>query len=317
MDCRKRPVIVLLLLSISALAQERPAFKVSYPFRFVAYGDMRFTDPTRADSSDPEYRRAIVAQVAEEKPDFLVLTGDLVKKGSSAADWLVWDEETKLWRQAGIHVLPVLGNHDTSGAPDALQFFSRFPELNNLHWYTVRAGNCYFIMLESEVNDPERPQWKWLVRRLRKIPRGVQYVFIVQHHPIMTRSNKRMQGGGHSQRPVEARLALLLESRQKQLKIPIIVLAGHVHNYERYVHGGVVYITAGGGGATPYEIPREPDDVYRAPGPSYSYCRVTVDRKSLQFEAIKVEITAGQPAFTVADSFQLGPGQAKSAAVSR
>jgi Icc-related predicted phosphoesterase len=313
MRSHRHCLLLFLLLSLAALAQETPAFKVTYPFQFIAYGDIRFTDPARKDWSDPDYRRAIVAQVAKEKPSFLVLTGDLVRRGSAAADWQVWDQETAPWRQAGIHVLPVLGNHDTAGAPDARQYFQRFPELKNLHWYTIRAGNCYFIMLESDVNTPNSAQERWLLRQLRKLPRGVQYLFIVQHHPMVTRSSDRMKGGGHSLRPVDGRLALLLEDRQKMLKIPIIVLSGHVHNYERYVHGGVTYITAGGGGATPYEIPREPADPYQQPGPNYSYCRITVDRKSLNFQMIKVTITDGQPSFTVADSFQLGQAQAGAA----
>ncbi len=317
MVSHKRLVLILVLLSVASVAQERSAFKVTYPFQFIAYGDIRFTDPARKDSSDPEYRRAIVAQVAKEKPNFLVITGDLVRRGGSAADWEVWDQETQPWRQAGIPILPVLGNHDTSGAPDAAPYFQRFPELKNLHWYTVRAGNCLFIMLESDPNNPDSPQWKWFLRQLRKVPNDVQFLFIVQHHPMATRSHKSMPGGGHSLRPIDGRMALLLEDRQKQLKIPIIVLAGHVHNYERYVHGGVTYITTGGGGATPYEIPREPDDPYRGQGAAYSYCRITVDRQSLRFESVKVEITEGQANFTVADSFQLGPGQAKPAVASR
>ena len=112
------------------------------------------------------------------------------------------------------------------------------------------------------------------------------------------------------------RLASLLEESQKRLNLPDVVLAGHVHNYERYVHGGVIYITAGGGGATPHEIPRDPADLYQAPGSTYSYCRVTVDRNSLSFQMIKVQIANQQPSFTVEDSFQLGQGHAKPAAAS-
>ena len=313
MGPRKRLVLVFLLLSIAALAQQIPDFNVTYPFHFMVYGDTRFTDSTHRDASDPDFRRAIVGQVAKEKPDFLVLTGDLVGTGSSDADWQVLDHETEVWRQAGIHVFPVLGNHDTSGAS---QYFSRFPDVRNRPWYAVRTGNCYFIMLNSNVNSPDSQQWKWLVQQLENVPQGVQYLFVVQHHPALTRSSDRMPGGGHSVRPVDERLASLLEERQKQLKIPVIVLAGHVHNYERYLRDGVMYVTTGGGGATPHEIPRDPADPYPSPGPTYSYCRVTVDRNSLAFQMVKVSIAEGKPSFTVADSFQFGQGRAKAGAAS-
>ena len=171
-------------------------------------------------------------------------------------------------------------------------------------------------MLDSNVSNPDNEQWKWLLERLGNVPEGVQYLFIVQHHPAMTHSSGRLPGGGHSLRPVDQRLASLLEESRKRLNLPDVVLAGHVHNYERYVHGGVIYITAGGGGATPHEIPRDPADLYQAPGSTYSYCRVTVDRNSLSFQMIKVQIANQQPSFTVEDSFQLGQGHAKPAAAS-
>ncbi len=317
MHSRKILLVLCLFLSMAAWGQNAPNFTVTYPFRFIAYGDIRFTDPAARDWSDPDYRRAIIQQVAQEKPSFLVITGDLVRKGSVAADWQVWDQETQPWRNAGIRILPVLGNHDTWGDPQALEYFSRFPILKKLRWYTVRAGNCYFIMLESENNAPGTEQWMWLEKRLRKLPGGVRYLFIVQHHPPVTRSSERIRTGGHSARPVDTQLAALLEDRQKVLKVPIIVLAGHVHNYERYDRGGVTYITAGGGGATPYEIPREPQDAYQGSGATYSYCRFTVDRNSLKLETIRVELAAGQPSFTLVDSFQFGQPAAKAATASR
>ncbi len=317
MRSRKALLLLFLLVSIAGLGQKAPDFTISYPFQFIAYGDIRFTDPATPGWSNVAYRRAIVSQVAKEKPSFVVITGDLARKGSVPADWQTWDQETQPWRDAGIRVLPVLGNHDTWGDPEARDYFSRFPMIKNLRWYTVRAGNCYFIMLESEINAPGTEQWKWMESRLRKVPRGIQYLFIIQHHPLVTRSSERIRTGGHSARPQDSQLAMLLEERQKALKIPIIVLAGHVHNYERYVREGVTYITAGGGGASPYEIPREPGDPYHESGPTYSYCRFTIDRKSLTMETVKVNIVEGQASYTVVDSFHFGEPAAKAATASQ
>jgi len=65
------------------------------------------------------------------------------------------------------------------------------------------------------------------------------------------------------------------------------VISGHVHNYERYEHGGVMYIVSGGGGATPYMVKRIPTDFYREEGVTYHYCRFQVDRGRLKAEMIK------------------------------
>lgn len=280
-------------------------FRAQYPLRFIAYGDIRFTDPTDTEWSNAEYRDALVNQIAKERPSLLFVIGDLVRKGSVPADWEVLKQETAPWRQAGIPVLPVIGNHETWDDPRAANYFRYFPELKDRHWYSARAGNCYFLLLDSELDVPGSEQWKWLQRRLRQVPRGVDYLFVVLHHPPYTRSLDNIEGGGHAARPEEKRLARLLVQRRKALRIPIIVLSGHVHNYERYVHGGVTFIVTGGGGATPYTVPRQPADFYQQPGPSYHFCRFRVDRSSLKFEMVKLVMVDGKPQLSVADSFRL------------
>lgn len=40
-------------------------------------------------------------------------------------------------------------------------------------------------------------------------------------------------GGGHSARSPEQKLARMLEARQQNLRARILVVSGHVHNYER------------------------------------------------------------------------------------
>src|SRR5215467_12728748 len=58
---------------------------------FFAYGDTRFTDPAACELSDTNYRRAIVDGMAhaDPKPDFLIMTGDIVYRGDDDHDWHV------------------------------------------------------------------------------------------------------------------------------------------------------------------------------------------------------------------------------------
>jgi hypothetical protein len=98
----------------------------------------------------------------------------------------------------------------------------------------------------------------------------------------------------------------MLERHQSQLRQRLIVLAGHVHNYERYEHGGVTYITTGGGGATPYEIQRNAADAYRDPGHTYHLCRFQIFGNRLEMRMMKLNL-AGNPEWLVRDSFQLFP----------
>lgn len=280
----------------------------AYPFTFVAYGDIRFTDESDTQHSSPSMRRAEVARIAQEKPPFLVITGDLAFVGANAQDWKVYDGETEPWRKAGIEVLPALGNHDVSGdeAQALKNYFQRFPQLEGRRWYSVRVANLMMFMLDSTSADGAgSPQEQWLERGLDALPSDVDFVLVALHHPPMTRSADTAPGGGHSPRPQEQQLASLLEKHQRTMRARIIVVAGHVHNYERYGHGGVTYIVSGGGGATPYMIKRADTDFYRDPGASYHICNLTIDHRELRFQMLKLTMEKMQPEWTERDSFVL------------
>ncbi len=283
-------------------------------FNFVAYGDVRFTNPADTRVSNPEVRRALVERIAEIKPAFVIMTGDLVLNGGNAADWKVWDAETGPLRSAGVPVFPVLGNHDLRDDPQAVNYFAHFPELKQRRWYSLRAGNALFFMLDSDADAPGGEQWKWLDQQLSRVPADVDFLFVVLHHPPYTHSSSHLLGGGHAARGPEQRLAAMLEQRQQALRPRIVVLAGHVHNYERYEHGGVTYIVTGGGGATPYAIERTPQDFYRDPGPTYHYVRFSVDGRKLHAEMIKYQAANGHVEWSVRDRFELEAAQLGKAA---
>jgi Icc-related predicted phosphoesterase len=277
------------------------------PFSFIVYGDMRFTDPKNTWDTDPARRVALVQRIAQEKPNLLFITGDLVLNGEHFGDWEVFDRETRPLRAAGIQVFPVLGNHDLVGSVELAQqnYFRRFPALNSRRWYSLRYGNCYFLMVDSNSSiEPESPQRTWLASELDHLPPGTDYVFVVAHHPSYTQST-RNHGAGHGPRSSERRLGTFLEERQKKLRARLFELSGHVHNYERYQNGSVTYIVTAGGGAVPYAVTRGPSDFYREVGATYHFCRFTVDRRSLKFEMIKMVGEARSAKWVVKDSFEL------------
>lgn len=279
---------------------------VSDAYTFVGYGDMRFTDPADASHSNAVVRREEIARIVEEKPAFVVISGDLVLSGADAQDWKVFDAETAPLREAGIELLPALGNHDVAGAEDQAlaNYFQRFPRLQGRRWYSVRAANLALFALDSNsANGPGSRQWQWLEQGLDALPPDVDFVLLALHHPPFTHSQDSMLGGGHAARVPEQQLASLLEKHQRQMRARIIVMAGHVHNYERYEQGGVTYLVSGGGGATPYMIPRSGSDFYRDPGPTYHICTFSVQHDELRFQMLKLTFDGVQAQWTVKDSF--------------
>jgi acid phosphatase type 7 len=302
---------LLVSCAVSALfAQTQPVElqpQISLPFRFVAYGDTRFTDPKNTEASNASVRQTLVQAIADAHPTFISIGGDISYNGHDADDWKVWDKETAVWREKKIPVYPALGNHDLHGDQKIAlaNYFQRFPELQNNRYYSARAANTLLLMLDSSFDEVSGPQGEWLVHKLDTLPAEVDFVCLVLHHPPYTSSSDHVFGGGHTARHPEQALAQMLEERQQNTRARFVVIAGHVHNYERHEHGGVTYFVTGGGGAHPYLISREPGDPLFGKAVNYHYLLVEVDRGKMKITMNRLELANGKASWTTPDSVEI------------
>lgn len=294
-------------MSAAAMQPVELQLQVSTPFRFVAYGDTRFTDPRDTDASNPSVRRSLVQAIADVHPAFVSIGGDISYKGDNPKDWKIWDSETSIWREQHVPIYPALGNHDLHGDQKIAlaNYFARFPDLKNSRYYSVRAANTMLLVLDSSLSETSGPQGEWLTQKLDAVPGDVDFIFLVLHHPPYTSSSDSMVGGGHSARSPEQLLAKMLESRQQKTRARIVVFAGHVHNYERHEHGGVTYFVTGGGGAHPYLVRRAPSDPFQSSGINYHYLFVEVDRGKLKITMNRIDLSTGKAAWTRPDEVNL------------
>ena len=303
--------LIVVVFGIACPAQSPPLeidAKVHGHFRFVVYGDTRFTDPADTQAANPDVRKQLVSAIAETRPKFIVFGGDIAYNGDKAADWKVYDSETAVWRERKIPVFPALGNHDLHGEVHTAltNYFARFPALKENRFYAVHAGHCLLLTLDSSLDELSGPQGDWLRDRLEHLPKSVDFVFIVLHHPPYTSSSDaKTYGGGHSARTAEQKLAAYLEEAQKTLHAHIVVFSGHVHNYERHEHGGVTYFVTGGGGAHAYPITRAPDDPFQSSEVNYHYLLVEVKGHQLKVTINRVEMRDGLASWTQPDSLAI------------
>jgi acid phosphatase type 7 len=298
----------VLFVALVLWAQSQPVelrLQLSTPFRFVAYGDTRFTDPNDTEASNALVRSALVQAIADAHPAFISIGGDIAYNGNDVNDWKIWDTETAVWRQRNIPIYPALGNHDLHGDQEVAlaNYFQRFPELKESRYYAVRAANTLMLVLDSSLDQTSGPQGQWLANKLDTIPVDADFVFIVLHHPPYTSSSdEKLYGGGHSARHSEQLLANALEERQARTPARFVVFAGHVHNYERHVHNGVMYFVTGGGGAHAYPIERAPDDLFQDKNVNYHYLLAEVDRGKITITMHRVELKEGIAIWTQPDS---------------
>lgn len=211
------------------------------PIRFAVYGDMR---------GGHAVHHAITEAILSEAPDFVVVTGDLVLRGSDAGDWQrFFSVGADL--MARVPYYPAAGNHDVglSGAEHRRmnEQFALWPGPKDRppwgHWYSFDVADLHFVVLDS--NAYEQPaQLAWLERDLAAArDRKARAIFAVTHDGPYSRGLHR------GNRYAAEKYAPVLAKHHVAM-----LFAGHDHLYQRGEVGGLRYIVSGGGGASLYPI---------------------------------------------------------------
>jgi acid phosphatase type 7 len=292
------PVGLLIAVALSGPVRAATTFSVPAsglpdPLVFIAYGDIRFTNPSETAASSPAARQALIAKIGEENPAALFINGDLPWHGI-AEDYAVYRSETLAWRNAHLRVYPALGNHEFSACTEPIcldRWWNAFPELRGRRWYSVALGaKLVGMALDSDASLlPGSEQRAWLEAQVASLDPAVRVVLIVMHHPPVA-SVQTVKLVDHNARPNEQSLAAYLQNAAAHSAARFIVSAGHIHNYERLEQSAVTYLVSGGGGATPYDVDRTAADLYQSRDfPNYHYVRFELRAGTLQAEMIRLE----------------------------
>jgi 3',5'-cyclic AMP phosphodiesterase CpdA len=225
----------------SAAQVFHPAPAAGQPIRFVVYGDMRGGHRVHA---------KILESIAAEAPDFVLVTGDLVARGSDAGDW------QRFFKIAGpllarFPFYPVAGNHDVGRSGSELlrmnELFALWPAPPSRpswgHWYSFEVGGVHIVMLDSNAYR-HAEQLEWLERDLAAArKRGVRAIFATTHDGPYSRGIHRgNRYAADKYAPVLARHGVAM------------VFSGHDHLYQRGEVDGLRYVVSGGGGAPLYPV---------------------------------------------------------------
>jgi 3',5'-cyclic AMP phosphodiesterase CpdA len=257
-----------------------PEVGADVPFSFLVMGDTR---------SGTESHRRVVERMAQEVPDFVVGTGDMVDDGSQQDQWQqFFDVEHRLLRDNAF--FPAVGNHDRQGrgrTADSYRAFFSVPDNggDSERYYAFSYAAARFLVLDSnEYSFALSDQTAWLERELiaaRQDP-SVRHVFAVMHHPPFSIS---VHGGAVDLRE---RWTPLFEKYQVSA-----VFSGHDHVYERAEHNGIRYFVSGGGGAPLYPRQPSPHPIDAAAVKRFErvfhYLRVTVTGSHVEVAGIRTD----------------------------
>lgn len=244
--------------------------KLPPKFSFAVLGDNR--------SGDAVYRK-VISLAMERKPDLIVNTGDQIAQPGDREQWANFREMSK---PVTVPYFLTRGNHDAgpevAGSEDIYRDEVDMP--GNELFYSFRAGNALFVVLDSFRAGEEKritgEQFRWLEQVLAG-PRQ-KHIFLFVHHPLFPeKSRGRHHGKSLDQYPGERdRLHALLRKHQVTT-----VFQGHEHVYLRKTVDGMVYLTAGGGGAPLYAKDED--------GGFHHYIYVTVDGDVVKGEVVDLD----------------------------
>lgn len=284
------------------------------PVKIIAYGDMRFTNPSETTATNPVARRDLVNKIAEEEPDAILISGDIPWRGNVVDDYNQFRTETAIWRTENLRLYPALGNHEFSKCEPAVclehwwNAFPEVPQLRGRRWYSAQLGDSIYILsIDSDTSLLAGSEQRvWLEAQIAQLPKSIRFVLIAMHHPPVA-DVQTTEHVDHNPRPNEIALADLLRNEALASHARFLVVAGHTHNYERFLEDGVMYFVSGGGGAQPYKVDRSPADLYQDPSfPNYHYLRFTLQGKTLKGEMVRLkDPSASKPEWDVKDKFEI------------
>jgi hypothetical protein len=307
--------LVLALLWASAYAAadaEPPRLEVAgvdeaAPRTFIVYGDTRFTE--RGEVANPIARRALVQQIALEKPLAVFIGGDLVYEGRDMRDYDTFALETQAWAAQAIPVFPALGNHefrdcDADVQPCLENWWRAFEGLHLAphRWYSVSLGASLLVLvLDSDsALKAHSPQRQWLEHEVDAADGRFAFIMLVLHYPPV---RDPIFPRGRDEREV----ARYFARRQPSLHSQVVVVGSHVHNYERFRKHDVMYLVSGGGGAKPVPAFRMSGELSRLrTSTNFHYLRFTLAGDRLSGVMVRFDPAVGSAeAWTEPDRFEV------------
>ena len=236
-----------------------PPADPAVPVRFIALGDT---------GSGSKRQLALIDQIAERRPEFVVIAGDVAYPNGTPAE--VRARFTIPWSKihGGTPIYVTLGNHDVKseyGTPvlDALTMPTNDVD-NTEAFYETTHRSVRLVCINSEVDlGPESKQHAWLDHTLSKTT--TPWTIVFGHRAVYSGS----RSGGDAK--LREHLVPLLEKHGVD-----VYICGHDHVYMRTFPmeanlpvrqeqepdyrspGAPIHVVTGGGGKNLYEVYEQP-----------------------------------------------------------
>jgi hypothetical protein len=224
--------------------------------------------------------------------DFIVHLGDMQYYSTAAETWTYWFPAMAPMLRAGA-LFPTVGNHENEN--NGMEYDDYYGRLfvpasldTTLKWYHYSSGGVYFFSLDTEEpidNGTEQVNWLGPQLAAAQTQPGFRFSVVYMHRPLYTLGDTSP----------ELTMRAVLEPIFLATGVKL-VLAGHMHGYERFQPlNGITYVTCAGGGGTIGNV-----SANVANYPMDAQARVAF---SDHYHACRYAVTPGHLASTVIDEF--------------
>ncbi|GAX89021.1 phosphodiester glycosidase family protein [Effusibacillus lacus] len=219
-------------------------------WKFAVLSDSHLT-ANSADNKQTEQIRTSLRQIVEAKPDFLVISGDLVDASNpenfALAEQLLNEE---IGSRFPVYYIP--GNHEVMGTGNLDYFLAKF----KTNRYSFDHKGTRFILLDSSAGSFGKSDFLQLIdlrSRLNDAAKdpSIKNVVVIGHHPTrdpLPTKNSQLSDGKEAQL-VET---WLTEFRQSSGGKGAVYVSGHAHTVNVDRVNGVPYLVLGPSGKIPY-----------------------------------------------------------------
>jgi serine/threonine-protein phosphatase CPPED1 len=218
-------ISLLIWLTNFVYGQEDSSFK---PFFFVQLTDPQFGmyESDKGFTKETELYEKAIAAVNRLRPEFVVITGDLVNNRNLRPQTDEFMRITsKINKEIPVFLIP--GNHDIP-VPATENEITKFVGNFGYDRFSFRKGKCLFIGINSSIiksgeSKLEEEQYEWLKTTL-EADKDPVHIILFSHYPLFLKSSDEPDSYSNITSPLRKKYLDLLNKYNVEA-----VFSGHLH----------------------------------------------------------------------------------------
>lgn len=235
-------IILFFLLLVFSSGMIYARGKNPKPYFFIQITDPQFGmfENNKGFEKETELYEKAVMEINRLKPDFVVITGDLVNNPKDTSQIKAFKRITsKINSKVPVYFTP--GNHDIGNIPDSTSI-AAFIDNYGYDRFSFEHKNSLYLGINSSIiknNLPqlEQKQYDWLVKTLAKGQKAY-HIILFCHYPFFINSYDEPEGYSN----------IGIESRKKYLPLFATykvgaIFSGHLHNNATSKYGNIEMVT--------------------------------------------------------------------------